>query len=359
MTVQWESRPDEFAGLSYAVLALTRAYWEGKGASFVDDDDQDYPQCAASGLVDTALARPQRFAILDEGDTTALLVSRGNGRFPLRGAAVLLALAENGYIDLDRDVLQAGIGETPSVGLEEAPKADEVLRAAVAEFRSELRSLARSHLANESEVDTTSTPTAAIDATGPLSRLPAAFSVLPEDYVRDQLSAAEELVFTGHREPAVVAAGAGIEGAVRLSSRESDSSLSANELLESLQASGVVDRGEAAELGRVLAARDYLIHGLVPGAEAVPQPDVMQAVAIALRLLESLPTGAGQLTAQEAQIARLAAEGFTNQQIGDQLILSPRTVEWHLRKVFAKLGISSRKELRPTDDPRVAIGRSV
>ena len=51
------------------------------------------------------------------------------------------------------------------------------------------------------------------------------------------------------------------------------------------------------------------------------------------------------LTAQEAQIARLALEGLTNPQIGAKLFVSPRTIEWHLRHVYPKLGISSRREL--------------
>ena len=52
-----------------------------------------------------------------------------------------------------------------------------------------------------------------------------------------------------------------------------------------------------------------------------------------------------ELTAHERQIAQLACDGLSNPEIGARLFLSPRTVEWHLRRVFGKLGIHRRREL--------------
>jgi DNA-binding CsgD family transcriptional regulator len=74
------------------------------------------------------------------------------------------------------------------------------------------------------------------------------------------------------------------------------------------------------------------------------------------RPAEASPTG--DLTPQERQIALLVRDGFSNPEVGARLFLSPRTVEWHLRKVFAKLSITSRRQLRdvlPDEDFQTAL----
>jgi DNA-binding CsgD family transcriptional regulator len=82
------------------------------------------------------------------------------------------------------------------------------------------------------------------------------------------------------------------------------------------------------------------------GAQAFAERTRRELAATGEKVRKQPITSGSELTAQEAQIARLAGDGLTNQEIGAQLFISTHTVEWHLRKVFAKLGIKSRRQLR-------------
>ncbi|MFV8162867.1 AAA family ATPase [Mycobacterium sp. 134] len=88
------------------------------------------------------------------------------------------------------------------------------------------------------------------------------------------------------------------------------------------------------------------------GARAFADRAARELIAKGERAGRQPVAGGDTLTAQEAQIARLAAEGLTNSAIGEQLFISIHTVEWHLRKVFAKLGVTSRRQLRSLVDSR-------
>jgi len=82
------------------------------------------------------------------------------------------------------------------------------------------------------------------------------------------------------------------------------------------------------------------------GAEAFADRAARELKATGETARKHTPDTLDVLTPQEAQVARLARDGRTNPEIGAQLFISPRTVEYHLRKVFLKLSITSRKELR-------------
>jgi DNA-binding CsgD family transcriptional regulator len=81
------------------------------------------------------------------------------------------------------------------------------------------------------------------------------------------------------------------------------------------------------------------------GMEAFAERTRRELLAAGERVRRRAPERPQDLTPQERQIAQLARGGLSNPEIGSRLFLSPRTVEWHLRKVFAKLGIRSRREL--------------
>jgi DNA-binding CsgD family transcriptional regulator len=81
------------------------------------------------------------------------------------------------------------------------------------------------------------------------------------------------------------------------------------------------------------------------GADGFAERAARELLATGERARQRAVESGSQLTAQEAQVARLARDGFSNPDIGARLFISSRTVQYHLRKVFTKLGITSRTQL--------------
>ena len=95
---------------------------------------------------------------------------------------------------------------------------------------------------------------------------------------------------------------------------------------------------------RKILAMFQVFHAM--GAEAYAGRARRELLATGERARERTVTAHADLTPQESQVARLAAAGRTNPEIGSELFVSPRTVEYHLSKVFTKLGLTTRRELR-------------
>ena len=92
------------------------------------------------------------------------------------------------------------------------------------------------------------------------------------------------------------------------------------------------------------------------GMEAFAERARGELLATGEKVRKRSPGTREELTPQEEQIARLARDGLSNPEIGAQLFVSARTVEWHLRNVFTKLGITSRRQLQTAlpEDGRLA-----
>jgi DNA-binding NarL/FixJ family response regulator len=81
------------------------------------------------------------------------------------------------------------------------------------------------------------------------------------------------------------------------------------------------------------------------GMEAFAERARMELLATGEKVRKRTVEMRAELTVQERQIARLAQDGLSNAEIGARMFLSPRTIEWHLSKVYTTLGIHSRREL--------------
>jgi DNA-binding NarL/FixJ family response regulator len=109
--------------------------------------------------------------------------------------------------------------------------------------------------------------------------------------------------------------------------------------IRSLSRVGSQRRAARVHLRTALAA--FRTIGAVPWAERAEAE--LRAAGETIRKRD--PSAIEQLTLQELQIAGLVAQGLTNRDVAVQLYLSPRTIDYHLRKVFTKLGIAWRAEL--------------
>ena len=132
------------------------------------------------------------------------------------------------------------------------------------------------------------------------------------------------------------------------------------------RARGLVDYGGALRrAGRRRAAREPLLAGRDLahrlGAEALSKRATEELLAAGARPRRTATSGAEALTPRERQVAELAAQGLSNREIAETLFITIKTVEWHLRHSYGKLGVKTRQELVPvlgTDEMSLSLSRA-
>ncbi|MEV4149406.1 helix-turn-helix transcriptional regulator [Amycolatopsis sp. NPDC049691] len=149
--------------------------------------------------------------------------------------------------------------------------------------------------------------------------------------------AAERLAALGHRD--VVAAAA-------FDRAEAAAEWVAGPDLPFEQARGRLRRGQRLRRERRITEAKAELRAALETFESLGAAEWAATAGRELRAAGSAAPGTGRLTAQERQVAELAAAGLSNREIGARLFLSPRTVGYHLYKLFPKLGIASRAQLR-------------
>jgi DNA-binding CsgD family transcriptional regulator len=156
--------------------------------------------------------------------------------------------------------------------------------------------------------------------------------------------------------PAPIGRALRVGAALRDADQELDMLRSAVEVLQGSQAAlerarAFVDLGAALRRsGRLREARPHLRAGLelaqVCGAEELVKRAGRETKAAGARPRRTALSGPDALTARERQVATLAAEGLSNREIADMLVVTVKTVEWHLKHSYRKLGVKSRVDLR-------------
>jgi DNA-binding CsgD family transcriptional regulator/tetratricopeptide (TPR) repeat protein len=295
-------------------------------------------------------------ALIEEAD--AITVATGNAPF-MYGSLVVTAWRGRGAQALD--LVAAGLdratsrGEGRAITLAEYARA--VLANGVGDYKGALKAAQRA--CEQDDLDLSGWALSELVEAGARSGQPslaeAAVHRLDE---RTRASGSDWGLATAARAQALVSSGREAETLYR----EAAERLARTRITVDLARAHLLFGEWLRRENRRLEAREQLrqAHGMFThmGAEAFAERTRRELLATGETVRKRMPHAAAELTAQESQIAWMARDGHTNQEIAVELFLSSRTVEYHLRKVFTKLRISSRRELRTVLNEPGTVGAS-